>query len=1068
MPAEPAHGRNVPSGQHGGERALGETMSMTDRASRPEARARSPRHVNPWLVPVLVLLVGVLASWGVFAWRSRVIDQETQSRLESAGRDAARRVTSGLDDYAALLQNIGAFWSTRGNVTPREFEDYGLQIDRNDRYPTLNDVELLTTVPREGLTAFLAAHPGLKVVPEGQRSTYAIVTATLNGGRSTLGDDRAAAPTIKSAMDEAAQEGHAVLAAPLEGNAATPVTNRQTEPLLALVSPVYKAGAQHDTVAERTEALLGFAYTTFLPSGFFISIDPTVGRAVDYIISDQSGRVLNYSAQAKTGLSSDRLVQVYGRSWTIRVQPARNLVSASSRVNPYLAAAVVLALSLALAFLAWWVAMGRDRLTRQVDTAVAARTAAEQRFRAAFEDAPIGVALLDLSGNVLAANSAAALIAGRGVPELLGANVLDLMDESTRGDAMAAVQTVIDRGRHSARFECEMLLPDDAERRCRVSVGRSSDPADGRANLLIHLEDISTEHALALARDEAEQRFRAAFDDAPVGMALLDLDGRFLQVNDACADMLGYSVSTLVGRKVAEVTHPDHIAADKAGLADVITGLRASHSGETRLLRMNGEPLWVAFQTTVIREGDAPRYVLTHVQDITERKTYEGQLRHLADHDPLTNLFNRRRFEEELQRQLTFVNRYGPSGALLMLDLDHFKQINDTLGHHAGDRVISAVADLLRHRLRETDVLARLGGDEFAVLLPRANRSEAEHLAEVIVEAVRTEIHPGAPEHPRRITTSVGVTMLDDASLTWEEVVANADLTMYEAKESGRNRYAIYSPSVDRANRARVRLAWAERIRSALDQQRFVLHAQPVIDIRTGAITQYELLVRMLGEDGELLAPSLFLPVAERTGLITRLDWWIIEHAVELLGQEIRNGRWLALEVNVAGPTVADPATISHIESMLRGSGVDPTSLIFEIPEKAAVADIESVRTFARAVATLGCRFAIDDFGAGSGGFHYLRDLSFDFLKVDGAFVADCRVNPTDQLVIEAVVRIARGLGKRTIAEAVGDAETLAYLATLGVDLAQGHQIGRPAPVAEVLALDPELFVPPDWMGSIV
>ena len=463
------------------------------------------------------------------------------------------------------------------------------------------------------------------------------------------------------------------------------------------------------------------------------------------------------------------------------------------------------------------------------------------------------------------------------------------------------------------------------------------------------------------------------------------------------------------------------------------------------------------FQTTVIREGDQARYVLTHVQDITERKSYEGQLRYMADHDPLTGLFNRRRFEEELQRQLSLVSRYGPAGALLVLDLDHFKSVNDTLGHHAGDRLIVSVAEMLRRRLRETDVLARLGGDEFAVLLPRADRVEAEHLAQVIVEAVRTEVEVANGDRGRRVTTSVGVTLLDDPSLTWEEVVANADLTMYEAKESGRDQYAVYSPSADRVNRAKVRLAWAERIRRALEEERFVLHAQPVIDIRTGATTQYELLVRMLGEDGELLQPGLFLPVAERSGLIARLDWWIIERAVELLTNEVRSGRKLALEVNVAGPTVADPATIGHIESMLRGSGVDPNGLIFEIPEKVAVADIEAVRAFARGVASLGCRFAIDDFGAGSGGFHYLRDLSFDFLKVDGAFVGDCRTNPTDQLVIEAVVRIARGLGKRTIAEAVGDAETLAYLSGIGVDLAQGHHIGSPGPVAEMISLEPQL-----------
>ena len=1035
---------------------------MVKREDPVEPGASAGRRLRPWAIPVLILVLGAIASWGVFAWRVRVIDQETGDRLEAAARDSGQRISAGLDDYAALLKDVAAFWSTNPDATGAEVSAYGKQLDLTKRYDSLDDVNLVRFVPRADLESFVIDQQktnfDFSVTPQGDRPEYYPVVATLQGNTNQAGADLGMDQARLDAMQKARDTGRTVLAAPLDRKTDQSVNGRAPEALLTMFSPVYDSNGGTDTVADRRASLIGFTSTEFLAQRFLDTIDPTVGRAVEYVATDDgTGRQLGKSAAPNDGLHAERNIEVMGREWTVRVQPDRNFVSASSRLSPYLAAAVVAALTLVLAAGAWWVAMGRDRMSRQVNDAVVARTAAEQRFRAAFEDAPIGVALLDLQGNVLTANSAAALIAGRGVPELVGVNVMELMDETTRKDATAAVQSIIDKGRHSARFECGLLLPDEGVRRCRVSIGRSADPTDGEPNLLIHLEDISVEHALALARDEAEQRFRAAFDDAPVGMALLDLEGRFLQVNDAFADMLSYSMSSLVGRRMAEVTHVEHIKADKAGMADVVTGIRPSHVGETRLLRVDGEPLWVLFQTTVIREGDQARYVLTHVQDITERKSYEGQLRYMADHDPLTGLFNRRRFEEELQRQLSLVSRYGPAGALLVLDLDHFKSVNDTLGHHAGDRLIVSVAEMLRRRLRETDVLARLGGDEFAVLLPRADRVEAEHLAQVIVEAVRTEVEVANGDRGRRVTTSVGVTLLDDPSLTWEEVVANADLTMYEAKESGRDQYAVYSPSADRVNRAKVRLAWAERIRRALEEERFVLHAQPVIDIRTGATTQYELLVRMLGEDGELLQPGLFLPVAERSGLIARLDWWIIERAVELLTNEVRSGRKLALEVNVAGPTVADPATIGHIESMLRGSGVDPNALIFEIPEKVAVADIEAVRAFARGVATLGCRFAIDDFGAGSGGFHYLRDLSFDFLKIDGAFVSDCRTNPTDQLVIEAVVRIARGLGKRTVAEAVGDAETLAYLSGIGVDLAQGHHIGSPGPVAEMISLEPQL-----------
>jgi diguanylate cyclase (GGDEF)-like protein/PAS domain S-box-containing protein len=1041
---------------------------MSDRAEPEQTAADRAQRFRPWVIPVVIVILSAVAAWGVFAWRTRVIDEETQQRLDVAARDSGRAIVQGLEDYAAHLQSVAAFWSVDPEATREDVSNYGKQVDLGDNYRTEDDVSLVMYVPDTQVNSFIASeqamYPEFNIKPspsEQPASTYYPITARLDGtGDEVVGTNLGVSDQYRAAFEQARNEGVTVVSEPLVPTEedGTPASVAD-EPRLAMVTPVYLANALKDTVQDRRNAISGFTTTNFTMEDFLKAIDPSVGRAVKWAVYDlDGGQPLGSSSTAISNNDvAKRVIDVPGRKWEVWVEPAEGFVSASSKLSPYLAAAFVFAMGLVFAFFAWWIALGRDRLTRQVDTAIAARSAAEQRFRAAFEDAPIGVALLDLRGKVLTANSAAALIAGRGVPELLGQNVLELMEESTRPDAVGAVDAITKKGRHSSRFECSLLLPEGGLRRCRVSVGRSADPTDGNMNLLIHLEDISVEHALAVARDEAEQRFRAAFDDAPVGMALLDLEGRFLQVNDAFADMLGYSMSTLVGRRIGDLTHAEHTKADRAALGDVISGLRPSHSGETQLLRIDGEAMWVLFQTTAIREGDVPRYVLTHVQDITERKSYEVQLRYMADHDPLTGLFNRRRFEEELQRQLGLVSRYGPDGALLMLDLDHFKEVNDTLGHHAGDRLIRSVADLLRRRFRETDVLARLGGDEFAILLPRANRAEAEHLAEIIVEAVRNEVELANGDRNHRVTTSVGVTLLDDPSLTWEEVVANADLTMYEAKETGRNRYRVYSPSIDKADRARVRLAWAERIRRALDEDRFVLHAQPVVDIRTGATTQYELLVRMLGEDGELLAPSLFLPVAERNGLISRLDWWVVERAVAMLASDQRTGRWLALEVNMAAATVADSATIGHVEALLRGSGVDPTSLIFEVPEKAAVADIEAVRAFARSVASLGCRFSIDDFGAGSGGFHYLRDLSFDFLKIDGNFVAGCRQNSTDQLVIEAVVRIARGLGKRTVAEAVGDAETLAYLASIGVDLAQGHHLGSPTPVEDVFALDAQL-----------
>ncbi|MGH2897058.1 MAG: putative bifunctional diguanylate cyclase/phosphodiesterase, partial [Solirubrobacteraceae bacterium] len=406
-------------------------------------------------------------------------------------------------------------------------------------------------------------------------------------------------------------------------------------------------------------------------------------------------------------------------------------------------------------------------------------------------------------------------------------------------------------------------------------------------------------------------------------------------------------------------------------------------------------------------------------QDITERRRFERELRHLADHDPLTCLFNRRRFEQELDRHVAEVARYGPRGALLVLDLDHFKYVNDALGHHKGDELILAVAALLQDRLRDTDTLARLGGDEFAVLLPSADAAEAEHVAEALVTAVREEATVAAGDRRRRVTTSVGIAPFVRSDLNGEELLIEADLAMYEAKEAGRDRYTVVSADSQRPERIRQRVSSLDRIRAALDDESFVLHAQPIRDLRTGDIGQHELLLRMRGDNGELIGPAAFLPLAERFGLAPEIDRWVVAQAIDLLGGD--PGGMVALEINLSGPSLNDTALLHLIESELARTQVDPRRLIFEITETAAVANIPLARRFAERLTELGCRFALDDFGAGFGSFYYLKHLPFDYVKIDGEFVSGCLDNRTDQLVIEAVVRIARGLGKETVAEFVSD-----------------------------------------------
>jgi len=651
----------------------------------------------------------------------------------------------------------------------------------------------------------------------------------------------------------------------------------------------------------------------------------------------------------------------------------------------------------------------------------------------------------------------------------------DLITELAAGQALTATGYGADEliGRHVSTM---FAAPDSAliARDCEAALAGENRSFDGRLagdaghELWARTSPLRDEAgqivgAMLIAQDvhgrvererelgEVQERFRRAFDDAPIGMAVTDIEGGFLEVNQALCAISGHSAQDLCATTRMAITHPDDVAADVEAMEAMIAGRRDGHVVEKRYIRADGETVWVAVNVTVVRDPDgAPLNFLIQVQDVTDRRRFERELRHLADHDPLTGLFNRRRFEQELERHVSEVARYGPRGALLVLDLDHFKYINDALGPHSGDELLLAVAALLQSRLRGSDILARLGGDEFAVLLPTVTPTEAEHVATELLRAVREEAGLEGVSRRAGVTTSIGVALFRGTELTGEELLIEADVAMYDAKEAGRDRFAVVTPEAQRPDRIRARVSWLERIREALDDDRLVLHAQPIRDLRTGQVSQHELLVRMLDDRDELIPPGAFLPLAERFGLAPAIDRWVAMQAIGLLAADPHGTQ--ALEVNLSGPSLNDQQLLTLIENEVAHHQIDPRRLIFEITETAAVANIPLARRFAERLMALGCRFALDDFGAGFGSFYYLKHLPFDYLKIDGEFVSGCLGSRTDQLIIESVVRIARGLGKETIAEFVSDESLESFLRSQGVDHAQGFHVGRPVPVATLLS----------------
>ncbi len=580
------------------------------------------------------------------------------------------------------------------------------------------------------------------------------------------------------------------------------------------------------------------------------------------------------------------------------------------------------------------------------------------------------------------------------------------------------------------------------------------DRRSGPYPVVVSFSDISERRAHDRALQLAQSRFRTAFESSPIGMAMIDLEGRFREVNPALSELVGRAAEDLVGAEKIDITHPEDREQDRRSLRELLDGSRPRYRTEKRYLHALGHAVWVQVDACLVSDPEGrPEFILAQVQDISERRRHQAQLEHLADHDMLTGLLNRRGFERELERQVAHAQRYRSGGALMMLDLDHFKYVNDTLGHKAGDDLIVDVADLLRARLRATDVVARLGGDEFAILLPAGGLAGAGQAAESVLVALRDRPPvPGADA--LKVTASIGIATLD-AAATAEELLVCADLAMYDAKEDGRNGWAAYSTQEHESPKIKARMDWIDRIRVALDRDGFRLMAQPIASSQSGEPVMHELLVRMVSPSGELIPPATFLYIAERFDLVQEIDAWVVDQACGLLGRARAEGRRLALTANISGKSLGDPAVLAVLESGLRAAAADPSSLVLEITETSAISQIHQARAFAERVKELGCGLAIDDFGAGFGSFYYLKHLPYDLLKIDGEFVQGGPSNRADALIVDAVRDLAHGMGRRVVAEFVADAEIRDWLTHRGVDLLQGYEIGRPIPVEDAFELLP-------------
>jgi len=546
---------------------------------------------------------------------------------------------------------------------------------------------------------------------------------------------------------------------------------------------------------------------------------------------------------------------------------------------------------------------------------------------------------------------------------------------------------------------------------------------------------------------ESENRYRDLVETSHDLIWTTDAQGRFIYLNAAANAIFGVAAKDLVGRCFFDFeADPSHVS-NRRFLAMLKRNGEVKHY-VTRLITSAGEDRWIGINARVmLDDSGAICGIRGTARDITEEHLATQRIEHLAMHDALTDLPNRL----SLQRKVESALQTGGVGALLFLDIDHFKYVNDNFGHRTGDHLIVGVGSVLRDLMRGLNgELFRLGGDEFAIHLPSALRKEALDAGEQALDAVRRYRFQAADNKViSSLAASAGIALYPFHGNDVLALLSNVDIAMYQAKDLGRNRQVLFDHVSAGLRSTHRRIHWAKKLRDALDEDRLVLFQQPVVRLKDRKTVHHEVLLRIRDEDGEHILPGNFIELAESLGLIQDIDMRVVEKTLAYLRAQERSDGKLRYFVNLSRVSISDQHWVQRMTALLHGSGVNPSQLVFEITETAAMSEIDVTITFIKRLKEMGCRFALDDFGAGFSSFYYLKRFDVDYLKIDGSFIRDLATDEGSRIFVRALNDVARGLDKQVIAEWVETPEALNLLLGMGTQFGQGYLFQRPVPLEQ-------------------
>ena len=565
------------------------------------------------------------------------------------------------------------------------------------------------------------------------------------------------------------------------------------------------------------------------------------------------------------------------------------------------------------------------------------------------------------------------------------------------------------------------------------------------ALLLIVAVDMSKRLELYQKIKETKERQDIILNTVADAIISIDKNGDITSFNPSAETIFGYQFDEIISRSIDLIIPLKNFKPENPEEANPLIGLlnETKQSHELEGCHKNGRLFILDAKFSPVNQSGHHGFVGI-MRDITLRKKAENQLSYHASHDALTGLINRREFENRAKEVLDKLTNEQHEHALCFMDLDQFKIVNDTCGHTAGDELLRQVSKILTSTIRKRDILSRLGGDEFGVLMEDCSIEQANRVTSSILKNIQ-QYQFSWEGQTFHIGVSIGLVSITQATINYNELLKQADEACYLAKDSGRNRVHVYNPVNSDLVQRQGEMQWVSQIHKALEENRFCLYAQPIVPLGDSKGKHYEILIRMILENGKVISPAVFIPAAERYNLIEIIDSWVIKQVFSLLKENPDFVDQINfVSINLSGPSLTNSGFLEFISTQLRESKVPASKICFEITETVAISNLAAASAFISILKQVGCHFALDDFGSGLSSFGYLKNLSVDYLKIDGMFVKNMVNDPIDSAMVKSINDIGHVMGMKTIAEFVENEDIKNALEKLGVNFAQGYGVGKP------------------------